>query len=135
MQEETLTLTVDETNDGETTANVNHVYKRFDTFNTRSIYHHANNQPDLRDILSFYRTEAKRNGNYRGARRSSFKFTKDVTVLGFDGSNIVVPMYFEVNASIPLGVTEEVMMVQRQKCVALLDDDTISGPLNKDLSI
>lgn len=135
MQPNDITLTVDETNDGSTTADVDHIYTKFDLFNTRSVYHHSAHEPDMRDMLSFYRTPAKASGNSRGTQKSAFKFTKDWTVVGRDGSNIVLPGYLEVNASIPLGVTDAQVMVQRQKAIALLDLDLIVNALMADLSI
>jgi hypothetical protein len=135
MQDNTITLSVDEANDGVTTADVDHIYQRFDSFSTRSLYHHNGHEPDMRDMLGFYRTAAKRNGNNRGSQRSSFKFTKDVEVTGVDGNTVITPMYFEVNASIPLGVSDADIMKERQKCISLLDDDSIMTPLNTDLSI
>lgn len=134
-QDNTITLNVDETNDGATTANVNHVYERFEAFNTRSIYHHTSHLPDLRSMLGFYRTPAKRNGNRRGSQKSSVKFTWDVIVPGVNGENIVETQYIEVNFSIPLGVPAADVLARRQHVVAILDDDSIMNDLNMKLSI
>lgn len=130
-----ITITVDETNDGATTANVDHVYERYQEFDTRSVYHYSGHEPDLRDMLSFYRTPAKRVGNDRGSQKTSFKFTKDVIVPGVDGTNIVKTQYYELNCSIPLGVDEADRVIQRQRCVALLDDDAIMEKLTQYLHV
>lgn len=134
-QDNTITLTVDEANDGAGTADVDHVYERFETFNTRSVYHHSTHQPDMRNMLGFYRTPAKRSGNRRGSQKSSVKFTWDVIVPGVDGTNIVETHYIEVNTSIPLGVTSAEAKARRQHVVAILDDDTIMDTLNIFLGI
>lgn len=130
-----ITLNVDETNDGATTANVDHVYERFETFNTRSVFHHSAHQPDLRNMLGFYRTPAKRNGNRRGSQKSSVKFTWDVIVPGVNGEDIIETQYIEVNSSIPLGVPVSDVLKRRQHVVAILDNDTIMNNLNTKLSL
>jgi hypothetical protein len=134
-QDNTLVITVDEANDGDTTADVQHTYERFETFNTRSVFHHSDHLPDLRKMLGFYRTPAKRSGNRRGSQKSAVKFTWDVIVPGVDGTNIVETHYIEVNSSIPLGVTSAEAKARRQHVVAVLDDDTIMDTLNIFLGI
>lgn len=133
--DQTITITVDETNDGATTADVDHVYERYQEFDTRSVYHFSGHEPDSRDMLSFYRTPAKRNGNDRGSQKTSFKFTKDVIVTGVDGSDIVKTQYYELNCSIPLGVDEAERILQRQRVVALADDDDIMEKLTHYLHV
>lgn len=135
MQDNTITLVVDEANDGSTTADVNHVYERFDTFSTRSVFNHTNHSPDLRDFLTFYRTPAKRSGNSRGKQRSSVKFTVDVAVPGVDGVDIIETSFVEVNLSFPLGVSDEFMKKQRQRAVSILDSEAVMVQLNKHLGI
>lgn len=134
-QDNVITLNVDENNDGSTTPNADHVYSRFDTFNTRSVYHHATHMPDFRNILGFYRTAAKRSGNRRGSQKSTVKFTWDVTVPGVDGVDIVDTHYIEVNSSIPLGVSAADVRARRQHVVSILDNDVIMDALNTYLSI
>lgn len=134
-QDNTITLVVDEKNDDLVTADVEHVYERFETFNTRSVFHHSDHLPDMRKVLGFYRTPAKRVGNRRGSQKSTVKFTWDVVVPGVDGTNIVETHYIEINTSIPLGVTAAEAKARRQHAVAILDDDTVMDTLNIFLGI
>lgn len=125
-----LVLTVDETNDGITTANVNHTYRRLSDSAFKSEYIHSNHAVDLRDILTFNATPAKPQGNFRGVRRASFKFTKDITVAGADSTTtLTAPIILEVKVSIPTGATAAQLLIERQKAVTLLDDDAVVGPL------
>lgn len=135
MQDNQITLNVDEANDGSTTANVDHVYQRFETLSSRSVFHNSTHQPDMRDILGFYRTPAKRSGNSRGKQRSSVKFTVDVLVPGVDGNDVVDTAYIEINSSLPLGVSNTFTKALRQRGVAILDRDDIMDHLNNHLGI
>lgn len=136
MLSNVITLTVDETNDGATTPDVDHEFVRFDTFNTRSVFHHSTHAEDKRDMLGFYRTTPKPNGLDRGNIKTSFKFTKDVEVDGSDGvSTLTKPIIFEVNATVPLGADSAEILLERQKVVALMDDDVIMAALNEKRSI
>jgi hypothetical protein len=137
MQPNEITLTVDETNDGVTTADVDHVFRRLEEFQNRTTYiQSANHALDSRDMLNLYRTAPRPNGNFRGVSKSSLKFTKDIDVLGLDGvATIKAPIIVEVNFSIPIGATNAEVLLERQKVVACLDDDSIMGPLNTLLEI
>lgn len=136
MQPNVITLTVDEANDGSTTADVDYLYTRYDTYNTRSIFNGNQHLPDKRQTLALYRTPAKANGNFRGTSKSSFKFTTDIIVAGVDGTTTVTsPIIFEVSASIPLGATVAQVKLEQQKAVAALRHATFPGDLNVNLSI
>lgn len=136
MQPNEITLTVDENNDGGTTANVDYVYNRFDTFTGRSVFNSNNHSEDSRETLSLYRTSAKASGLFRGVRKTAFKFTTDVQVVGTDGVSLITsPIITEVKMSIPLGATAEQAMLERQKALAFLDADNLSGELAIALSI
>lgn len=124
-----ITLTVDETNDGATTADVDHVYRRFEENANRTDYiHGSDHQVGSRNQLQFYRTTPTRNGNFKGSRKTTFKFTTDVSVPGVDGETVVAPSIIEVKMSNPVGVTDADLMVQRQKALALLDLDSVMAP-------
>lgn len=124
-----LALTVDETNDGATTPNVDHTFRRFEESQNRTTYvHTSGHSVGSRDQLQFYRTMPTSNGNFRGSRKGAVKFTKDVTVVGVDGTNLTVPLIIEVKMSSPVGVTDADLMVMRQKALALLDNDAVMGP-------
>jgi hypothetical protein len=131
MQPNEITLVVDETNDGETTADVSHVYTRFEDFQNRSLYIGADHALTSRDTLGMYRSFPTPNGNFRGVAKTSFKFTEDVEVDGADGiATITAPMIIEVSCSFPVGSTLAQQMKQRQKALALLDLDDVVEELN-----
>lgn len=131
MLDNEITLSVDETNDGVTTADVDHVYRRYDeSSSTRTTYIHSTNHAiGSRSQLQFYRTQPTVNGNFNGSRKASFKFTDDKVVAGSDGTDITAPLIIEVKLSSPVGVSDADLMVARQKALALLDDDSIMVPL------
>lgn len=136
MQPNEITLTVDEANDGSTTPDIDHMYQRFDTFSTRSVFNETEHTEDLRKTLSFYRTSAKANGLFRGTRKSAFKFTTDIQVVGTDGVSLITsPIITEVKISLPLGATEAQAKLERQKALALLDNDSVASALMSSLSI
>lgn len=137
MQPNEMTITVDESNDGATTADVGHTFRRLEEYQNRSLYiNSAEHAVDARSTLNLYRTAAKSNANFKGVQKSSVKFTKDITVLGVDGiSNITAPIIVEVKFSVPVGATQAEILLERQKTVALLDSDAIMGPLNYLLEI
>lgn len=128
MQPNTITLAVDEENDG--VGLVNHVYTRFDEFQNRSVYISDDHTLDAKDTLGLYRTLPKSSGNFRGAAKNAIKFSKEVSVLGADGvANIKAPIIIEVSASIPVGATAADVLIARQRALALLDRDDIMVPL------
>lgn len=136
MLDNVITLSVDETKDGATTADVDHTYSRYDTYNARSIFHDGDHLPDMRKELTFYRTSAKSNGNFRGVQKSAAKFTTDISVVGVDSeTTVIAPIIFEISASIPLGATEEQVVLEQQKVAAALADASLMVDLNVFLSI
>lgn len=134
-QPDVITLSVDEENDG--VDPVDHVYGSYDrSASNRSVYTEASHLPYMRDILTFYRTPAKPNGNFRGVQKSAFKTTKDFVVTGVDGvAQLTAPVIIEVSFSIPVGVSAADVLVERQKTVALADYDVVMNALNNQLSI
>lgn len=131
-----ITLTVDEANDGDTTADVDHVYTRFEEFQNRTTYIGATHSLSNRDTLGFYRTFPKANGNFKGVIKNAVKFTKDLSVIGVDGvATLTSPLIVEVNFSIPVGATTAEVLLARQKALALLDLDTVMNKLNNTLEI
>lgn len=129
MQPNTITLAVDEENDG--VGLVNHVYTRFDEYQNRSVYISADHSLDAKDTLGLYRTLPKQNGNFRGVAKTAMKFSKDVSVTGVDGvASILAPIIFEISASIPVGATDADVLIARQRAIALLDRDDVMVPLN-----
>lgn len=133
MQDNVITLAVDELNDTNT---VNHVYSRFDEYQNRSVYTHSAHSLAARDTLSLYRTFQKVSGNFRGVAKSSVKFTQDFVVDGVDGlSQLTSPLIAEVSFSIPVGCVVADQLIMRQRIIALLDDDAIMVPLHNQLEI
>lgn len=136
MQPNEIVLTVDEDNDGVTTADVNLTYTRFEENLNRSSYITANHSLDTRDTLGLYRTIPKSNGNFKGTAKSSLKFTRDIQVLGKDGvSLITAPQLIEVSSSNPIGATPAQTLEMRQRAIAILDRDDIMAPLMDQLLV
>lgn len=127
MQPDTITLAIDELNNATL---VNKVFTRFDEYQNRSVYNSADHTIVAKDTLSLYRTPPKTSGNFRGTAKTAVKFSKDLVVLGVDGSNLNAPIILEVSFSIPVGATTAQMLSLRQRVIALLDRDDIMVPLN-----
>lgn len=128
MQPNEITLPVDEENNSSPT---NHVFSRYDTQTNRSIYVGPDHTMTTRNLLALYRSIPKPNGNFRGVAKTAAKFTRDVTVLGIDGTPIVAPVIIEVSFAIPVGTPSAEILVERQKAVALLDLDSVMVSLNE----
>lgn len=127
-QASTITLNVDYLNDGTTTAEV---YSRFSDVENRSTYIGASHVPEARDTMQFYRTAPTKNGNFKGVKKTTVKFTRDFDVEGVDSATTLTsPAIVEVNFSIPMGVSAADTVKLRQRVLALLDDDTVMAALN-----
>jgi hypothetical protein len=132
-QPDVITFDFDPENDG---TPVERDYSRFDTSGAnRTVYIGDDHLTESRDTLTLYRTFPKVNGNFRGMKKSAIKFTKDFTVLGVDGSNIVVPCIVDVGFSVPVGLTDDQELLMRQLVVGLVDFDDVMGPLMNVLMI
>lgn len=128
MQQDTITLAVDETNTGGAT--VDHVYTRAEEYANRSVYINSNHDLMNRDLLALYRTFNKVNGNFRGTAKSTVKMTKDYGVLGVDGvATLTSPLIVEVSFSVPVGIDSVGRMLARQKAISMLDNDVIMEKL------
>jgi len=129
MQDNTITLNVDVANDGNAVASV---FDRHEEYLNRSVYinklgGHSNVS---RDQLGFYRTPAKLSGESRGSAKCAIKFTRDVSVPNASGTgNITLPLIAEVSFNLPVGITPDQETEVRQRLVAILDDDAVSGGL------
>jgi hypothetical protein len=133
MQDNILTLAVDELNDTNTT---DHVYERNRTYENRSLFHEAGHTLVARDTLALYRTEPKVNGNFKGTAKCAMKFSADKSVTGVDGlAALTSPIIGEVSFSVPVGITSADKLIMRQRIIALLDDDTIMDALMDQQSI
>jgi hypothetical protein len=133
MLDNTITLAVDELNTDSTT---DHEYSRYDEYQNRSVYNGPDNTLSSREILGFYRTTPSKSGNFKGVAKSSIKFTKDIEVEGVDSTtSVTAPMIVTISFSMPIGATSAEVVEERQKAIALLDDDTLMDRLNNDLEI
>lgn len=136
MQSNQITLAVDVDNDGGTTAAVISTYTRFDEYQNRSEYIHANHSVAVRDKMGFYRTFPKANGNFRGTSKCTIKFTKDYSVAGVDSQTTLIrPAIAEASFSLPVGLTPAQSLEFRMRLVAALRDDAIMVPLMDQLMI
>lgn len=127
MLSNTITLSVDEQNNSSL---VDVDFQRFDAFQNRSLYISEDHEPGMRDTLTFYRTLPKQSGNFKGVRKTSFKFSEDVVVATTDMTDTISSHICEVSFSIPIGVTPAQQMKIRQRAIALLDSDSIMTQLN-----
>jgi hypothetical protein len=119
MLADQITLPVDELNDDTL---VNYVFSRFSDTLNNSTYIGAEHASDARDTLKFYRTFSKANGNFRGVKKSAFKFSWDQQVTGVDGVSVITaPLISDVAFSIPEGTTDANVLIMRQRIIALLD--------------
>lgn len=134
MQPNSITLSVDEQNDGVGPAN--HVYTRFEEYQNRAVYISASHSLSAKDTLSLYRTFPKTSGNFRGVGKTAFKFSTDILVDGVDGvSQLTSPIIVDVSFSIPVGATAAQVMLARQRALSLLDLDSVMIPLNEQLMV
>jgi hypothetical protein len=82
-------------------------FARFDAVSNKSEYRADDHTAALRHKLEFYRTPEKASGNYRGSRKSTVKYTHDVSVPNRDGSgNVVAPIVVTTTYSYPIGVSD-----------------------------
>lgn len=133
MQPDTITLSIDPLNDANA---ANRDYERLEEHLNRSVYMAAGHLPESRDIIGLYRTAQKVNGNFRGVKKSTVKFTKDYSVLGVDGiSSLTAPAILEMNFSFPVGIVEAAYIERRQTLLAMLDHDVVMDALNSVLVV
>lgn len=136
MQSNLITLAVDVDNDGGTTPAVDNVFTRFDEYQNRSLYIHANHSVAVRDTLGFYRTFPNANGNFRGTAKCAVKFTKDYSIAGVDAeTSLIRPAIGEIGFSMPVGLTPEQTLEFRMRLVAILLNNTVMAPLINQLMI
>lgn len=127
MQPNTITLSVDLANSATAT---DQVFSRHEEQINRSTYIGPLHSLVARHVIQLYRTFAKRAGVFLGSTKTSVKYTKDVTVLQFDGSETKAPLIVEINFSVPVGAANADVLAARQHAVAMLDRDDIMTPLN-----
>jgi len=127
MQPNTITIACDVLNNGTTE---NHAFTRHREEGLKSTYIGPAHSAILKNILAIYANNPKPSGNFPGVQKSAFKRTKDFSVLGVNGENVVLPAIVEVSFSIPAGVPVADQLILRQEVLNLLDQDAIMVPLN-----
>lgn len=118
MQANTITLPVDELNNGTPT---DKAFSRFQEFTDRSVYNGPNHSVAAPNTMVLYRTLPKRTGSFLGAAKTAVKFTKTVTVLDSEGNSTSKPAIAEASFSIPVGMTPAATLALRQHLVAAID--------------
>jgi len=130
MLDNVITLQVNDDADDGTTALVPTPYSRHSEYGNRSMYIATSHSVEAKNTLSFYRSAEKRNGNFKGVAKTSFKLSSDKTVLGVDGvSQLTAPLIVEVNFALPVGVNQADVIALRQTAVALLGEPGIMDQL------
>jgi hypothetical protein len=130
MQDNTITLSVNEDGDDGTTAEIDSVFTRFNEFLNRSEYIHANHTLASRDKLGFYRTIPKKVGNFMGTAKSAAKLTKDFLVPGSDSETLIIaPAIMDIGFSFPIGLTPEQTLAFRMRGHALLQHYVVMAAL------
>lgn len=118
MLDNTITLPVDEDNDGDTT---DIVAVRIDEYPQRSVYKLPEHTLARKSTLGFYRTPVKPSGNDLGVAKSAIKITEDVEVLNKIGETVVKPAIGNADFSFPVGISAAAAMKIRQRLIAVID--------------
>lgn len=119
MQPNTITLAIDELNNGTST---DKVMSRYDYTNSRSLYISPDHTPESRQEMSLFRSPAKPTGNFLGVKKTSVKLTWDRVVPAADGiATVKAPSICECGFSLPVGMTAAEQLAFRQTMVAVLD--------------
>lgn len=105
MQPNTIAYTYDHDNDGGSTAVVSVTLTRHAEELNKSTYRTGSHVTETPDTLNFYRTAAKRSGDFLGAQKVSVKRTKTFLVESAAGLEIKAPAVSELSFSLPVGVT------------------------------
>jgi len=106
MQPNTIAYTYDHDNDGGSTAAVAVTQTRFAEELNKSTYRTAAHNTTVQtDTLNFYRTLAKRSGEYLGSEKTALKRTKTHVVENASGLDIKAPAIADLSFSFPVGVS------------------------------
>lgn len=133
MQPNQLNLQVDKLNDATI---IEQSFSRYEEYQNRSAYIGEDHTPGTRDVIALYRSFPTKVGNFKGVGKTSVKLTRDLTVPGVDETtSIAAPIIIEVSFSVPVGTTAESVVEQRQRLIALLDNDAFMNDLNLKLMI
>lgn len=128
MLDNIITLPVDELHNS---TDVDCAYKRHVESTNRTVYISPDHTLVLPDLLTFFRTDVKKSGNFMGVAKTAAKFSQMILVPGVDSTtSISAPIIMEMSYSIPVGATPEQVLLARQRMVALNDLDIVMDELN-----
>lgn len=106
MQPNTVAYSYDHDNDGGTTAAVAVTLTRHAEELNKSTYRTAGHNIDgVTDLLQFYRTPAKRSGDFLGVEKVALKRTLSLEVTTASGLDTVAPSIWDLNFAFPYGMT------------------------------
>jgi len=124
MLDNTITLQVDVLHDA---VLVPHPFTRFEQFLNRTVYVGPGSSDAYRNQMTLLRSTPTESGNFRGVKKTSLKFTKDVGVIGVDATTLnVAPIIGAVNFSIPVGASAAEVLIVREHLIAALNDQDLS---------
>lgn len=106
MQPNTIAYTYDHDNDGGTTPAVSVTLNRHREALDSTVYATSSDSSLQIDQGKFYRTDAKRSGNFYGTDKVAFKRSKGKSVPTVDGGTTIAPIIVEVSASLPVGTSD-----------------------------
>lgn len=104
MQPNAIAYSFDDDNDGGTTPALDVTLTRHSEELHKSTYRTAAHTESVPDTFQFYRTPAKRSGDFLGVQRVSVKRTRTRTVQSAAGLDVKAPQVDELSFSIPIGV-------------------------------
>lgn len=129
MLSNAISLSVDSDLDG--TAETTLDYARYSEETNKTVYVRSDHQINDRHEMALFRRLPVRSGNYNGNYKLTLKFTDEDTVAGVDGTDIVAPIIFSVEASIPVGVTAAAIAELRGRVAAALADSDLTNMFTK----
>lgn len=111
-------------------------FNRFEEHLNRSLYVADDHTLSLRNLLTLFRTQPKKVGNFNGVAKSAAKFTQDISVPGVDSATtLIAPVIFEVSCSAPVGASAAQIDLVRQRVAALIVEDDNLPRLNTNLEV
>lgn len=106
MQPNTISYTFDHDNDGGTTPAVSVTLNRYREALDSTIYATSLDTSLSINQSKFYRTDAKRSGNFYGTDKVAYKRSVGKSVPTVDGGTTIAPIIVEVSASLPVGTSD-----------------------------
>lgn len=128
MLDNSITLAVDIANNDVT---VNQVYSRYLERENNSVYAGTDHSSSAQNLITFYRTFPKPQGNSKGVERSSIKVVQDSTVLGADGLALLTkPVIIKIDVTRPVGISDADFLAIRMRAVAALASASVTSLTN-----